>query len=42
MRSATDNAEDMIEELTRHYNRARQSRITSEMLDIIGGVEAAG
>ena len=41
MRSATDNAEEMIEQLTRHYNRARQSRITSEMLDIIGGVEAA-
>jgi F-type H+-transporting ATPase subunit gamma len=42
MRSATDNAEDMIEDLTRDYNRARQNRITSEMLDIIGGVEAAG
>lgn len=42
MRSATDNAEEMIEDLTREYNRARQSQITSEMLDIIGGVEAAG
>ena len=42
MRSATDNAEEMIEDLTRDYNRARQNRITSELLDIIGGVEAAG
>ena len=42
MRSATDNAEEMIEDLTREYNRARQGQITSEMLDIIGGVEAAG
>jgi len=41
MRSAADNAQEMIEQLTLQYNRARQSRITSEMLDIIGGVEAA-
>lgn len=41
MRSATDNAEEMIKDLTREYNRARQHRITSEMLDIVGGVEAA-
>jgi F-type H+-transporting ATPase subunit gamma len=37
MRNATDNAEDMIKELTAEYNRARQSRITGELLDIIGG-----
>ena len=37
MRNATDNADDMIKELTGEYNRARQSKITSELLDIIGG-----
>jgi F-type H+-transporting ATPase subunit gamma len=40
MRNATDNAEEMIRDLTKEYNRARQSQITNEMLDIIGGVEA--
>lgn len=37
MRSATDNAEEMIENLTKEYNRARQTQITTELLDIIGG-----
>ena len=41
MRNATDNADEMIEDLTREYNRARQSQITNEMLDIIGGVQAS-
>lgn len=36
MRSATDNANEMIEQLTRDYNRARQGQITMELLDIIG------
>jgi len=36
MRNATDNAEEMIELLTRQYNLSRQSRITTELLDIIG------
>lgn len=40
MRSATENANKMIEELSLEYNRARQSQITSELLDITGGVEA--
>lgn len=40
MKAATDNAEQMLQILTREYNRARQSQITSELLDIIGGVEA--
>ena len=40
MKAATDNAELMINNLTREYNRARQSQITSELLDIMGGVEA--
>lgn len=37
MRSATDNANEMIENLTREYNRERQGQITSELLDIISG-----
>ncbi|HEV57320.1 MAG TPA: ATP synthase F1 subunit gamma [Phycisphaerales bacterium] len=42
MRNATDNAEEMIEQLTREYNRARQWQITNELLDIVGGALAAG
>lgn len=41
MRNATDNADDMIEDLTREYNRARQGQITNEMLDIVGGAIAS-
>ncbi len=37
MRNATENAEDMIKDLTGEYNKARQSQITRELLDIIGG-----
>ena len=37
MKAATDAAEDMIKILTRQYNRARQTAITMELLDIIGG-----
>ena len=40
MRSATENAENMIDELTSEYNRARQGQITGELMDIVGGVEA--
>jgi F-type H+-transporting ATPase subunit gamma len=40
MRSATDNAEDLLKVLTRAYNRARQQEITREIADIIGGAEA--
>lgn len=40
MRNATDNAEDMIKQLTQDYNRARQTQITSELLDIVGGMGA--
>jgi F-type H+-transporting ATPase subunit gamma len=37
MRNATDNADEVIKELTGQYNRARQAGITGELLDIIGG-----
>jgi len=40
MKNATENAEDMIKELTNDYNRARQSQITGELLDIISGTGA--
>jgi F-type H+-transporting ATPase subunit gamma len=40
MRNATDNAEEMIKELTAQYNRERQGQITAELLDIIGGTGA--
>ena len=39
MKSATDAAGDMIKQLTRDFNRARQSQITLELLDIVGGAE---
>ena len=40
MKSATDNAGDMIETLTRSYNRARQAQITQEIAEIVGGAAA--
>ncbi|MCU0104473.1 ATP synthase F1 subunit gamma [Acholeplasma vituli] len=40
MRSATDNAKDVIKKLELHYNRARQAAITIELTDIIGGANA--
>jgi F-type H+-transporting ATPase subunit gamma len=40
MKAATDAAEDMIKRLTQKYNRARQTHITMELLDIIGGADA--
>ena len=40
MGSATDNAQEMIEKLGLVYNKARQSAITKEMMEIVGGVEA--
>jgi F-type H+-transporting ATPase subunit gamma len=42
MKSATENAGDMIKQLSRTFNRARQSKITQEIMEIIGGVEALG
>jgi F-type H+-transporting ATPase subunit gamma len=40
MKSATDNAGDMIDFLRRTYNRARQAQITQEIAEIVGGAEA--
>ncbi len=40
MKSATDNASDLIEDLTLEMNKARQAAITQELSEISGGVEA--
>ena len=40
MKNATDAAEKLIKRLTRMYNRARQSQITNEIAELMGGVEA--
>jgi F-type H+-transporting ATPase subunit gamma len=40
MKAATDNANDMIEDLTRQANQARQAQITQEISEIVGGAEA--
>jgi F-type H+-transporting ATPase subunit gamma len=40
MESASKNAREMIHVLTIQYNKARQERITKELLDIVGGAEA--
>lgn len=37
MQAATDNANELIQELTKQYNKSRQQAITNELLDIIGG-----
>ncbi len=42
MKSATDNAEELIVKLDREMNRARQDAITTEIMEIIGGAEALG
>jgi F-type H+-transporting ATPase subunit gamma len=40
MKSATENADEMIRDISQEYNRARQSQITSELAEIIGGAAA--
>jgi F-type H+-transporting ATPase subunit gamma len=40
MKAATENADAMIKSLGRAYNRARQSQITGEIMEVLGGVEA--
>lgn len=37
MQTATDNGENLLEELTLQYNKGRQQKITSEILDLAGG-----
>ncbi|MDR7301138.1 F0F1 ATP synthase subunit gamma [Haloactinomyces albus] len=40
MKAATDNADEIVENLSREANRARQAQITQEISEIVGGVEA--
>ncbi|MBN1181021.1 MAG: ATP synthase F1 subunit gamma [Bacteroidales bacterium] len=40
MHQATDNADELIKELRLHYNKARQTAITKEITEIVGGAEA--
>jgi F-type H+-transporting ATPase subunit gamma len=40
MDNATRNCEEMIQSLTLKYNKVRQSAITAELMDIVGGTEA--
>lgn len=40
MDAATENAQEVLEQLRLHYNKARQAAITKELLDIVGGAEA--
>ncbi|HEY7313177.1 MAG TPA: ATP synthase F1 subunit gamma [Gemmataceae bacterium] len=40
MKQATENADEMIKNLTREYNRARQAQITKEIAEVIGGAAA--
>jgi F-type H+-transporting ATPase subunit gamma len=42
MKNATDNAGEIIEYLTRTYNRQRQAAITQEISEIVGGAAALG
>lgn len=42
MDAATRNADELIDKLRLYYNRARQSAITTELIDIVGGAEAQG
>ena len=42
MKSATDNAEELIKTLSRIMNRARQDSITTEIMEIVSGAEALG
>jgi F-type H+-transporting ATPase subunit gamma len=40
MKAATDNADELIQDLTRVYNQARQAEITTEIMEVVGGAEA--
>ena len=42
MRSAAENADEMIGDLTLEMNRARQAEITQEILEVVAGAEALG
>jgi F-type H+-transporting ATPase subunit gamma len=39
MENATENADELIDDLTLHYNKARQAAITKELLEVVSGAE---
>lgn len=39
MENATENAKELIDLLTLHYNKARQTAITKELLEVVSGAE---
>ncbi len=40
MHQATDNATELIRDLTLQYNKARQASITNQLLEVVSGAEA--
>jgi F-type H+-transporting ATPase subunit gamma len=42
MRNASENAQDMIRDLTLEMNRVRQAEITQEILEVVAGAEGLG
>ena len=40
MDAATDNASELVDELTLEYNRGRQAAITTELIEIVSGAQA--
>jgi F-type H+-transporting ATPase subunit gamma len=40
MKNATDSANDLIQDLTLAYNKARQASITTQILEVVSGAEA--
>ena len=42
MKNATDNAQELIEDLTLAYNKARQATITTQILEVVSGAGALG
>jgi F-type H+-transporting ATPase subunit gamma len=40
MKNATENADELIDNLTLSYNKARQAQITSELIEIASGAQA--
>jgi F-type H+-transporting ATPase subunit gamma len=41
MSSASDNAKDLSKRLTLEYNRVRQAKVTSEIIELVAGASAA-
>ena len=39
MQTASDNAEDLLQDLSLEYNKSRQAKITAEILDLAGGMQ---